>query len=365
MSNSPSFLAISDVHIGLNLYNQPELGADLRRLFSEACRLAAELKVDFLVIAGDLFDSNKPTPDLIRFVREEIESARTQGVRVIGIAGDHDKPVNTESWTRISGVAPVEAVLQFAGHDYSDNPAEVMNYLQTTPRRKTAEWIVLHGQVPTLWPFCEERKKLDIGSLPIFELFPNLRGILLGDIHAPYEGKITDPCTGRTAFLGYCGSLGVTSSTDIGVQTGLLHFDGTQLKRYPFNLGRDFVKIDLTNSATNGMEVSYYIERYKKHRGHRPVFLVEYSANCKDRLAEVRPLYQLGFVRVTRARSKDANPRVNQAISLRNELNNQERIGVVLKDLVPDQEVRLLLTEALHTEDPKLVLDDFRKEYLV
>lgn len=363
MPSSPSFLAISDVHIGLNLYNQPELGADLRRLFSEACKLATAQRVDYLVVAGDLFDSNKPTPDLIRFVRSEIEEARLAGVRVIGIAGDHDKPINTESWTKISGVASVDSIPQFAGRDYSDNPLEVMNYVQSTPRRKTAEWIVLHGQVPALWNFCEERKKLDIGGLPIFELYPNLRGVILGDIHKPYEGKITDPATGKTAYIGYCGSLGVTSSSDIGGQIGLLHFDGQKLQRIPFSLGREFIKIDLTTSATRGFEVSYYVDRFKKDKGRRPVFLVEYSASTKDRLVEIKPLYPLGFVRATQLRSREAGD-TRQAVSIRNELNNHERIGTVLKDMVPDEEVRQMLTEALHTEDPKLVLDKFRQEYL-
>lgn len=364
MPDSPSFLAISDVHIGLNLYNQQELGGDLRRLFAEACRTAAALHVDFLVIAGDLFDSNKPTPDLIRFVRNEIETVRMSGVRVIGVAGDHDKPVNTESWTRISGVMAVESVPQFVGCDYSDNPVEVMNHLQAATNRNTAEWIVLHGQVPALWPFCEDRKKLDLGTLPLFELYPNLRGVILGDIHKPYEGSIKDGPSGRTAFIGYCGSLGVTSSSDIGVQTGMLHFDGKVLKRLPYPLGRDFVKIDLTTSATTGLEVGFYIDKYQKHRGRRPVFLIEYSPSTRDRLAEVRPLYQLGFVRATQIRPKDAAGQAVQGVSIRNELNNHERIGTVLRDMVPDEEVRLLLTSAMNTDDPRLVLDAFKGKYI-
>jgi len=363
MLESSSFLAISDVHIGLNLYNQQELGADLRRLFAEACRTAAALHVDYLVIAGDLFDTNKPTPDLIHFVRNEIENARLAGVRVIGIAGDHDKPVNTESWTKISGVVPVETAPQFVGCDYSDNPAEVMAHLQTAVNRSTAEWIVLHGQVPALWPFCEERKKLDLSTLRLFELYPRLRGVLLGDIHKPYEGSIK--ADGREAFIGYCGSLGVTSSSDIGVHTGMLHFNGHVLSRIPYPLGRDFIKLDLTTSATKGLEVGYYIDKYKKHRGRRPVFLIEYSSSTRDRLVEARELYQLGIVRTTQIRAKDSSGEVVKGVSIRNELNNQVRIGAVLKDMVPDEEVRLLLTSALDTEDPRLVLDGFKGKYLV
>lgn len=361
MSKSPSFLAISDVHIGLNLYNQPELGADLRRLFSEACKLAGSLGVEYLVIAGDLFDSNKPTPDLIHFVRNQIEEARLEGVRVVGIAGDHDKPVNTESWTRISGVGQIESVPQFVGCDYSDNPVEVMDHLKKCVRPQ-AEWIFLHGQIPILWPFCEERKKLDVGSLPVFELYPNLKGVILGDIHKPYEGSIKST-TGQTAYVGYCGSLGITSSSDIGVHIGLLHFDGQQLKRVPFPLGRDFVKIDMTSTAINGLEVGYYIDKYKKHRGRRPVFLVEYSASTKDRLAEVRPLFQLGFVRATQQRVKTAT-NTHQAVDIRSDINNAGRISSVLKEMVPDTEVRSLIEATINSEDPKIVLDAFRSNYL-
>lgn len=359
---SPSFLAISDVHIGLNLYNQPALGEDLRRLFTQAVSLAVQLKVDYLVIAGDLYDSNKPTPDLIRFVRTEIERARLHDVRVVGIAGDHDKPVMTESWTKISGVVPVDSVPEFAGCDYSDDPSSVMAYVKANPNRASAEWLFLHGQVPALWPFCDERKKLDVGALPMFELYPNLKGVVLGDIHKPIEGSLTGPA-GRKAYLGYCGSLGITASNDIGTKTGLLHYDGQELRRVAFDLGRDFVKIDLTTSTVTGFDIGYYISKYKMHRGRQPVFLVDYTAAMKDRLPELRPLYQLGYVRATQQRSKVDGPAL-QAVSIRSDLNNEAKMTVILKDMIPDEEVRTLLTAALHTEDPKLPLDEFRTKYL-
>lgn len=361
MPNSPTFLAISDVHVGLNLYNQPELGTDLRRLFVEACRLAVARRVEYLVIAGDLYDSNKPTPDLIRFVRAHISEAREKGVRVVGIAGDHDKPVNTESWARLSGVDPVDSVPYFVGCNYSDNPKDVTDYLQTFSQHAVAEWIFLHCQAPTLWPFCDERKKIDFSQIPLFELYPNLQGIILGDIHKPYESTLVDS-TGRKVFIGYCGSLGITSSNEIGYHTGLLYYNGKTLQRLPFKLGRDFIKIDLTTTAQTGLETGFYAEKYKNHRGRRPVFLVEYSPATKDRLQEIRPLYQLGIVRTIQQRSKD-QPHL-QAVNIRSELNNQARITKVLNELVPDEEVRMLLQAALHTEDPKLPLDEFREKYI-
>ena len=362
MRKSPSFLAISDVHIGLNLYNQPDLGNDLRRLFAEACQLAVSLQTDYLVIAGDLFDSNKPTPDLVHFVRNQIEDARLGGVKVVGIAGDHDKPVNTESWTRISGVAPVDTVPEFIGCDYSDNPGDITSYLLSAPHPQTVEWIFLHGQTPVLWPFCDERKKLELSAPALFERYPKLRGVILGDIHKPYEGKLAGPCA-KEVYLGYCGSLGITSSTDIGGHLGLLHFDGTYLAREPLPLGRDFIKIDLTTSATNGLEVGFYVEKYKQHRGKQPVFLVEYSANTKNRLSEIRPLYPLGVVRTNQVRLKSSTGEQHFAVNIRSDMNNGARITQVLKDMVPDVEVRALIEAGLHTEDPKIPLDEFRRKY--
>lgn len=359
--SSPSFLAISDVHIGLNLYNQPDLGADLCRLFTEACQLAASLAVDYLVIVGDLYDSNKPTPDLISFVRDQVEVARMEGVRVVGIAGDHDKPVQTDSWAKVSGVGLLDSVPQFAGCDYSDTPAVITDYLRTAPHLHSTEWIFLHGQAPSLWHFCDARKKLDLGAVPLFELYPNLRGVILGDIHKPLEGTIQG--NGKKAYIGYCGSLGITSSTDIGNQIGLLHFDGTTLKRVPFDLGRDFVRIDLTTNANTGMEIGYYIEKYGKHRGRRPVFLIEYTFATKHRLSDTRPLYQLGIVRELQITDKTKQVQ-HQAVSIRSDLNNSERISAVLNGLVPDEEVRSLVSATLHSEDPKLVLDAFRRKYI-
>ena len=118
-----SFIAIADVHLGAKLYNIPELGQDLKEDFSRLINLAISKKVDYLFIAGDLFDTNKPTPDLIDFVSNEVRKAGTNGCIVAGIAGDHDKPVNSASWIHLSKVIPINRLgdPSFLGFDYCDN----------------------------------------------------------------------------------------------------------------------------------------------------------------------------------------------------------------------------------------------------
>jgi len=183
---SPSFIAVADVHLGSKLYNIPELEQDMREVFSSVCSTAISSKVQYLVIVGDLYDDNNPDPSLIAFVKSEVARLRANNIKVVGVAGDHDKPVNGSTWSQISDIEHVTSVPQFYGFDYFDYSSEV-NMLPTrlgSHHNKTqVEWIFLHGHVPSLFPFSEDKKKLDFTSFEVFDIFPNLKGIVCGDIH--------------------------------------------------------------------------------------------------------------------------------------------------------------------------------------
>ena len=163
------FIAFSDQHLESKLYNIPELEQDNRELFSMVIDKALEYEVDYLVSVGDLFDNNKPSSDTIRFVTEELR--RLEGkVIPVAIAGDHSKPINGSTWESVCGFKPVNSVPEFAGVDYSDNPSDVIELLNIELNRKAPNTVVsifLHQQVPELWPFCEEKKKISLKDLDL------------------------------------------------------------------------------------------------------------------------------------------------------------------------------------------------------
>ena len=362
MAKPYSFIAISDVHLGWKLYNQPELEQDTKDIFVRVCDKAIELKVTYLIIVGDLYDTNKPTPDLISFTKGQIDRLRSQGITVLGIAGDHDKELNGETWVSISGVERLDRVPYFAGHNYDDNPEVVLNYFRRKSYKEDVEWLFAHGQEPSLFNFTTEKKRLDFMNFPLQELYPNLRGVILGDVHRAF-GKMV-PFGSREIYLGYCGSLAYIKADEVGHKLGPLHFDGEKLERLPILPDRDFIVIQFTANSIETVEPFVYYEKYKNHKGKRPIFLIEYDATTRDKLTLFNQLYEVGMVKSTQKKKESEDGREQTNVNIRSELNNKDRVATVLQELCPDKELYNLVHSLLNTVEPKTVLDEFKTSKL-
>ena len=354
-----SFIAIADIHLGNKLFNFPELERDLKDLFVKACTLAIDKKVKYLVIVGDLYDHNKPTPDIISFVRNQVFRLEDYGIKVVGIAGDHDKVLNGETWVAISGIRPVDLEKRFAGCNYSDNPEVVLNYLRHKSDKELVEWIFLHGQVPSLFPYTEDKKKIDLIACPILKLYPKLKGLVLGDIHKPLEDKLVDG--DRIAYMGYCGSLGNVKSDETDYKAGLLFFNGKELSRLPFEQERDIVKITLDVDDSKNNQIQFYYSKYKNYKGKKPLFIVEYNQLTKKRLESIKCLYEIGLVHSIRKSVNYVNGSVENKAIVRSELSNSARISAALKDMSLAGEVHTLAEALLTSDEIKTTLDNFKK----
>ena len=368
-SNSEySFIAIADVHLGAKLFNLPELAQDLKDAFSQAIDKAVELKVSYFIVVGDLYEHNKPQPDLIQFVRFCLNRLKQAGIAPIGIAGDHDKPINGSAWVHISGFYHINDdnnLGRFLGYDYTDNSPENVQKIIDHPNKYLVEWIFLHGQVPELFAFCEEKKLLDLKKVDLIGLYPNLKGIVLGDIHKPYEGTIADPTMSRAAppYIGYCGSLGIVRLDEVDHKIGLLYYDGQKLNRLPFKLDRDFYRVDvkdLFNPVTQLLE--QYYKQYKGISGKKPVFLVESTKDSKDLLGKLSKLYEVAIVRSVVGRK---DQKKEEVINIRSELSTSNRVEEVLKELIgTDPDLLTLTLNLIKEEDPKRLLDTFKETSL-
>jgi DNA repair exonuclease SbcCD nuclease subunit len=84
-------LHTADVHLGLDAYiADPGTLRDrmiIQQAFSTVIDVAIQEDVDLLLIAGDLFDSNRPSGDVVDFAIQELRRA---GRPIIVIPGNHD-----------------------------------------------------------------------------------------------------------------------------------------------------------------------------------------------------------------------------------------------------------------------------------
>jgi hypothetical protein len=86
---------MSDIHIGA--FRQPELRSLVLSAFETAIDQCMKEKVDFVIMAGDIFDSNIPDLGAVRKAAEKIREAADSGMRFYAIYGSHDFSPNYSS----------------------------------------------------------------------------------------------------------------------------------------------------------------------------------------------------------------------------------------------------------------------------
>jgi DNA repair protein SbcD/Mre11 len=91
----PKFAHLSDVHIGA--FRQPELRGLLLEAFESAIDRCISEKVAFVILAGDIFDSNIPDLGSVRRAAEKMKEAIDHGIRFYAIYGSHDFSPNYSS----------------------------------------------------------------------------------------------------------------------------------------------------------------------------------------------------------------------------------------------------------------------------
>lgn len=90
------FLHLADLHLGAEPGylegRSEERGEDFLQAFKRAVDFAVdpENQIDFVVIAGDFFDSSKPTQDLVNFAVQELKRLQRENVPAVVVPGNHD-----------------------------------------------------------------------------------------------------------------------------------------------------------------------------------------------------------------------------------------------------------------------------------
>jgi len=359
-----TFIAFSDQHLESKLYNIPELEQDNRDLFEFVISKAIDLEVDYLVSVGDLFDNNKPSSSTIQFVTDQL--SRLERTTPIALAGDHSKPVNGSTWENVCGFKSIN-VPGLVGFDYSDNPADtvaLVNHELNKRDKNSVEWIFMHQQMPELWPFCEDKKKISLKELDFSNQCQNLKGVILGDIHIRRAMQYYDVNCSKELFVGYCGSLGVTAANETEKE-GLYYYDGEKLNTLAYDLPRQYITVNVT--PDNLKELAHTV-RYNTYKlgGKKPVFLVKLHDGV-DAGDQFNFLYEMGFVKTTKVKQdKDGK---EELVNIRSELKTADRFSSVLKDLTHNTEngdkVYDIAYKLLTASDPKSVLDQFKEETCV
>lgn len=99
----PRFLHIADIHLGFDRYNSPERTLDFYHALHDVVqRYAIATQVDFVVIAGDLFEHRLVPPAILNQAQLVMQDLQLANIPVILIEGNHDNlPYGTKTnWLR-------------------------------------------------------------------------------------------------------------------------------------------------------------------------------------------------------------------------------------------------------------------------
>ena len=90
------FLHMGDCHLGG--WRQPELSKLNFESFQQAIKTAITEKVNFILIAGDLFDSAYPPLEILKETFNEFRKIKEAKIPVFLIAGSHDYSVSGKTF---------------------------------------------------------------------------------------------------------------------------------------------------------------------------------------------------------------------------------------------------------------------------
>ena len=92
---------------------------DFLRCFEEAIEYAKRNRPDFVLLAGDVFDTIKPGNFIRARVMEDLKAVHDLGTRILAVSGDHDTPKSAEE-----GSSPLAVYGNSGCVDFFQNPTE-------------------------------------------------------------------------------------------------------------------------------------------------------------------------------------------------------------------------------------------------
>lgn len=112
-----SFVHAADLHLGYAQYNLDARREDFNVVFQEIVDKTLELKPDFMIIAGDIFQQARPSNSTLEAAINSFKKLKDAGIHVLTVDGSHDSAPNTITGTILDPLDSAGLIYHLPRHE--------------------------------------------------------------------------------------------------------------------------------------------------------------------------------------------------------------------------------------------------------
>lgn len=256
-----SFVHTADLHLGYTQYNLDARREDFNATFQELVDKTIELKPDFMIMAGDIFQHARPSNVTLENAITTFRRLRDAGIPVLAVDGSHDSAPNMITGTILNPLDSAGLILYLPRHEgayWRNESCYVYGIPNFRTSRKTEEELPAFLEKnkpipdPSLFNILIFHSTLDIPSLKRPQMEAETRPELLpegfnyyagGHVHTPHKFPF------KKGLLVYSGSTETVSYDEAETEKGFYHVEVNEkgvpkLHRIKLETPRHFIILD-------------------------------------------------------------------------------------------------------------------------
>ncbi len=213
-----SFVHVADLHLGYAQYNLDARRQDFDNTFREVVDKTIELKPDFMLLAGDIFQQARPSNVTLEAAITGFRRLRDAGIPVLAVDGGHDSAPNVVTGTVLNPLDSAGLIKYLPRHEgasWRSDSCYVYGVPNFRTKRKTDEQLPL---------FLEQNKPAPDPSL--FNIFLFHMAVDLPYIDKPYQMEAEASPELMPDGFNYFAGGHVHKPSKISFKNGLLVYSG-------------------------------------------------------------------------------------------------------------------------------------------
>jgi len=230
-----SFVHVADLHLGYTQYNLEARQEDFNKAFTEVVEKTIQLKPDFMIIAGDLFQQARPSNVTLENAIKNFKQLKDAGIPILAVDGSHDAAPNLITGTILNPLDSAGLIFYLPRHSgacWRNQNCYVYGIPCYRTRQKTEEQLPQFYEQhkptpdPALFNIFVFHGTLDITNLKPPQMEAEISPKLVPENFNYYAGgHVHKPSytTFKKGLLVYSGSIETVNYEDATAEKGFYH----------------------------------------------------------------------------------------------------------------------------------------------